>query len=98
MCDVAAGRRTTKDQTLKVWRAMSGVGESRIALKAEPMVILGIAENDAAGGLQLLELFEPCSDERLAETPTLLVRPDGDRSEAVPAPLAAGHRHGRERD
>jgi hypothetical protein len=58
---------------------IAAVGQSRIALEAEPLVIRRIAKNHATGGAQGSEVFEPCSDERLAQAMPLPVRPDGDR-------------------
>jgi hypothetical protein len=60
------------------------------------MVILGIAENDAARGVKQSELFEPCSDEQLAKTSTLLVWPDGDRPKAIPVSSGVGNQDRRE--
>jgi hypothetical protein len=75
----------------------AAVRQSRIALKAKPMIIAGIAEDDAARGLKPSELLEPCSDKQLTKTPPLPVRSDGDWPKAVPVPSGAGDHDGRER-
>jgi len=76
---------------------MAAVRQSRIALKTEPMIVAGIAKDDAARGLKQSELFESCSYEQLAQTPTLLLWSDGHWPEAIPVSSGANDRDWRER-
>lgn len=49
--DITNSWRAAKDQALKVRRGMAAIGQSRIALKTEPMIVTGFAKDDAARDL-----------------------------------------------
>jgi hypothetical protein len=53
--------------------------------KSEPAVEVRIAQNDAAGGPQAAKLVQACSNQHLPDPAPLLVRPNGDRPQAIPA-------------
>src|SRR5580698_4713281 len=96
--DLAASRRTTDDQPLKIGRRFAAIGEGGVALEAEAAVIARIAEHDASGRLKHAEPADARLDQRLADALALSVRPDGDRPEAVPGAARGGAWYGSNRD
>ena len=82
-----------QQQPLKISARLAAIGQRGIADEAEAAVVGGIAEQDAAVGIQFREAGKSLADQRAADALALQVGCDGDRAEAVPASCDAGDLH-----